>query len=63
MSRTNTDTRILVNILQRMYNDNIRQINNLTNFINSIRTNNNEIRNQLFQILFSENSLLNSNGI
>jgi len=42
---------ILVNILQRMYNDNVRQINSLTNSINSIRQTNNQIRNQLFQIL------------
>jgi hypothetical protein len=41
----------LVNILERMYNDNIRQINGMTNSINHLRNSNTQIRNLLVQIL------------
>jgi hypothetical protein len=41
----------LVNILERMYNDNIRQINGMTNSINNLRNSNTHIRNLLVQIL------------
>jgi len=41
----------LVNMLQLMYDDNIRQINGMTTSINSIRNNNTQIRNILVQIL------------
>jgi hypothetical protein len=41
----------LVNILNRMYSDNIRQINSMTNSINNIRNTNIQIRNSLIQLL------------
>jgi|LauGreStaDraftv2_3_1035109.scaffolds.fasta_scaffold08441_3 hypothetical protein len=45
----------LVNILQRMYDDNIRQINGMTSYINNIRNTNTQIRNTLIQILNRSN--------
>jgi len=56
------DNALLVTILQRMYNDNIRQLNNLTSATNSIRNTNNQIRNQLYQILYSQNSYYRRNS-
>ena len=46
----------LVSILQRMYNDNIRQINNMTTSINNIRNSNTQIRSLLVQILNHSNT-------
>ena len=45
----------LVNILERTYNDNIRQINSTTNSINNLRNSNTQIRNLLVQILNTSN--------
>jgi hypothetical protein len=45
----------LVDILKLMYNDNIRQINSMTNSINVIRQTNTQIRNTLIQILNRSN--------
>ena len=42
---------LLIDILNSMYNDNIRQINTLNNSINNLTENNNQIRNLLIQIL------------
>jgi hypothetical protein len=50
----------LVNILNRMYSDNIRQINSMTNSINNIRNTNIQIRNSLIQIL--NRSIINRNN-
>jgi hypothetical protein len=51
----------LIDILKRMYNDNIHQINNMINSINNIRNTNNQIRNILLNILFNPNISNNSN--
>lgn len=42
---------LLIDVLNAMYNDNIRQINNYTSFITELNANNNSIRNLLIQIL------------
>jgi len=60
MSRSNERV-ILVDILKKMYNDNIRQINNMTNSINNIRNTNNQIRNLLMQVLLYQNTSTNLN--
>ena len=52
---------LLVNILNDMYNDNIRQINNLQQSINAHNDANTQIRNLLVQILYSPASQQNSN--
>ena len=45
----------LISILNNMYNDNIRQINRYTNFINNLNIGNREIRNFIIQILNTNN--------
>lgn len=45
----------LVAILERTYNDNIRQINSMTNSINNLRNSNTQIRNLLVEILNTPN--------
>ena len=54
----------LVNILNTMYNDNIRQINRMTDSIYSLNESNREIRNVLIQILNNNNnnSINNNNN-
>ena len=42
---------LLIDVLNAMYNDNIRQINNYTSMITELNINNNNIRNLLIQIL------------
>lgn len=49
--RSNNETLFLVNILNTMYNDNLRQITNLTEMINNLNTSNNQIRTLLVQLL------------
>jgi len=51
--RTGNETLFLINILNTMYNDNLRQINNLTETLNNLNNSNNQIRNLLIQILHS----------
>lgn len=58
MSNTNTntfrsgnETIFLVNILNTMYNDNLRQINSMTEILNNLNNSNNQIRNLLIQLL------------
>jgi len=46
---------LLINILNNMYNDNIRQIENYSNYINNLTQINTEIRNLLIQILYNGN--------
>ena len=48
----------LVNALERMYSDNIRQINGMTSSINNLRSSNIQIRNSLLQLL---NPTINTN--
>jgi hypothetical protein len=55
-SNISNENALLVDILQRMYADNIHQINSLTSSLNNIRNTNNQIRNLLVQILLYPNS-------
>jgi hypothetical protein len=48
---SNNETLFLVNILNTMYNDNLRQITNLTDMLNNLNNSNNQIRNLLVQLL------------
>jgi len=47
---------LLIDIINGMYNDNLRQINSLTDTINSLNNTNTQIRNLLIQILYNPNS-------
>ncbi len=49
--RSNNETLLLVNILNTMYNDNLRQITHLTDMLNNLNNSNNQIRNLLVQLL------------
>jgi hypothetical protein len=49
--RTSNETLFLVNILNTMYNDNLRQINNLIDTLNNLNTSNNQIRTLLTQLI------------
>ena len=51
----NNEQLLLIDILNSMYNDNLRQINNFTTSINSLNENNTQIRNLLVQILNNPN--------
>lgn len=50
---------LLIDIINGMYNDNLRQINTLTDTINSLNNTNTQIRNLLIQILHNPNSHTN----
>jgi hypothetical protein len=49
--RAGNETLFLINILNTMYNDNLRQINNLTETLNNLNNSNNQIRNLLIHLL------------
>jgi len=49
----------LIDILKRMYNDNIHQINSMTSSINNLRSTNTQIRNILVQALLYPNTSFN----
>ena len=49
--RISNEHLLLINILNTMYNDNLRQINNITDTLNNLNNTNNQIRNSLIQIL------------
>jgi len=53
---------LLITILNGMYNDNLRQINNINDSIYSLNESNRQIRNLLIQILNNSNSNNNSNN-
>jgi hypothetical protein len=53
---------LLINILNGMYNDNLRQINNLSDTIYSLNESNRQIRNLLIQILNNNNNNNNHNN-
>jgi len=55
--RLNNEQLQLINILNQMYNDNIRNINSFTEMLNTLIDNNNQIRNTIIQLLGS-----NQNG-
>ena len=57
-----TEALLLVNILNTMYNDNLRQINNLTNTLNNIIRSNNVIQDTLVQLLTNHNINRNINS-
>lgn len=50
-NRSRTELLLLVNILNTMYNDNLRQINNLTNTLDNLNRSNNRIQDMLVQLL------------
>jgi hypothetical protein len=50
----------LINILNNMYNDNLRQINNITDILNSLNDANNQIRHLLVQLLNSSQMPINN---
>ena len=50
---------LLIGILNSMYNDNIRQINNLSESIHLLNDTNTEIRNLLTQILYTNTNRRN----
>ena len=47
---------LLMNILNTMYNDNLRQINSVTEMLNNLNESNNQIRGLLVQLLGTQNS-------
>jgi hypothetical protein len=49
--RLGNEQLLLINILNSMYNDNLRQITNLNETLNNLNNTNNQIRNSLIQIL------------
>jgi hypothetical protein len=51
--RISNEQVLLINILNTMYNDNLRQINNITDTLNNLNDTNNQIRNLLVQLLNS----------
>lgn len=51
--RVGNETIFLINILNTMYNDNLRQINNLTETLTNLNNSNSQIRNLLVQLLNS----------
>lgn len=51
--RISNEQLLLINILNTMYNDNLRQINNITDTLNNLNNTNNQIRNLLVQLLNS----------
>lgn len=66
--RLSNEQILLVNILNNMYNDNLRHINSITETLNNLVDTNNQIRNSLTQILnsnqntYSNNSRRNNNN-
>ena len=60
-SELNNEQLLFINILNTMYNDNIRQINIYNESINLVNQNNTQIRNLLFQI-FNNSNNNNSNN-
>ena len=52
----------LIDLLNTMYNDNVRQIQNYNNILNELNENNNNIRQFLIQILNTSNRTSNSNS-
>ena len=51
--RISNEQLLLINILNTMYNDNLRQINNISETLNNLYDTNNQIRNLLIQLLGS----------
>jgi hypothetical protein len=53
--RLGNEQLLLINILNSMYNDNLRQITNLNEILNNLNNSNNQIRDTLIQILNNPN--------
>ena len=62
-SNISNENLLLIDILNNMYNDNLRQISNFTNSINSLNESNSQIRNLLFQILYNQTRRNNRNSV
>jgi len=62
-SRITNEQLLLINILNNMYNENLRQINSITDTLNNFVDNNNQIRNLLIQLLNSNQNNINENNI
>jgi hypothetical protein len=60
---TGNDTYTIINILNSMYNDNIRQMDNLTETLNNLNNSNNQIRNLLIQIINNNRQTINTNRV
>jgi len=58
--RTNNDYLALIDILNTMYNDNLRQIDSITNTLHNLNESNNQIRNLLVRIMYNNNTSLNN---
>jgi hypothetical protein len=58
--RISNEQLLLINILNTMYNDNLRQINNITESLNNLYNTNNQIRDLLVHILNSVDESNNS---
>ena len=61
--RLSNEQLLLVNILNTMYNDNLRHINSITETLHSLVDSNSQIRNLLTQILNSNQNVYNNNLI
>ena len=59
--RISNEHLLLINILNTMYNDNLRQINNITDSLNNLYDSNNQIRNLLVQLLSSNQNSTSNN--
>jgi hypothetical protein len=55
--RTNNETQFLINILNTMYNDNLRQMTALTELLNNLNNSNNQIRTLLVQAVNREHDV------
>ena len=49
--RVSNEHLVLIDILNSMYNDNLRQIDNITNTLNNLNESNNQIRNLLVRLM------------
>jgi hypothetical protein len=54
--RISNEQILLINILNTMYNENLRQIDNLNETLNNLNNSNNQIRNLLVQLLNNQNA-------
>ena len=61
--RISNEHLLLINILNTMYNDNIQQINYVTNTLNNLQQNNNHIRDLLIQLLGTEQNTTYFNNV
>ena len=60
--RLGNEQLLLINILNTMYNDNLRQINNVTEMLNNLTDSNNQIRNLLVQLLHNQHQTQENNA-